>query len=111
MRMLARIVIGVLALCALGGCGDSSEQLIGQWELNSDRGPMVIEFRTDGTYSAWSESGATLGSWEIVGSSELATWARDDRPKRVNAFSIEDDVLIIRTGDGHERRHRRVQKP
>lgn len=95
--------------CLLGACdADPSQALVGRWQIVDEGAQMVIEFRADGTYASAAAGRLMDGQWELVSDHEIATWSRDDRPKRINVFRLEDGELWIEDRTGEHHRHRLV---
>ena len=84
-----------------------AERLIGRWMLMNQADALQIEFHADGSYKAFTVGNAINGKWALVDDKHLATWVKEDRPKRVNRFSVDANKLVITDERGVQHVHER----
>ena len=99
-------VLGLSLRTALTADTTGKSQLLGAWRLIS--GDLEVRFEEDGTFEARTPEGVTEGRWQQLDEMHLATWADENKPRRVNRFEVQGDNLIIIDDHGQYHVHKRL---
>ena len=99
-------MLGLSLRTALTADTTGKSQLLGAWRLIS--GDLEVRFEEDGTFEARTPEGVTEGRWQQLDEMHLATWADENKPRRVNRFEVQGDNLIIIDDHGQYHVHKRL---